>query len=70
MFAAQALLVIANARRYRDEQRARSGLQTLIDTSPVGVAVLGGRTGRPVSFNRESLSTFNPAAPLSSSSML
>ena len=39
MFASQAALVIANARRHRDELRARSDLETLIDTSPVGVAV-------------------------------
>ena len=34
MFASQAALVIANARRHRDELRARSDLETLIDTSP------------------------------------
>ena len=39
MFASQAALVIANARRYRDELRARADLETLVDTSPVGVAV-------------------------------
>ena len=33
MFAAQAALVIANARRYRDEQRIRADLETLIETS-------------------------------------
>ena len=54
MFASQAALVIANARRYRDEQRARADLETLINTSPVGVVVLDARTGVPVSFNRES----------------
>lgn len=53
MFAAQAALVISNARRYREEQRARAGLQTLIETSPVGVAVLDARTGELGSFNRE-----------------
>ena len=53
MFAAQAALVMANARRYRDERRARGDLETLINTSPVGVAVFDGRTGTPVSFNRE-----------------
>ena len=53
MFAAQAALVIANARRYREEQRARADLETLIDTSPVGVAVFDARTGVPTSFNRE-----------------
>ena len=55
MFAAQAALVIANARRYRDEQRARTGLETLINTSPVGVAVFDARTGEPISFNREAV---------------
>ena len=53
LFAAQAALVIANARRYREEQRARADLETLIDTSPVGVAVFDARTGIPTSFNRE-----------------
>ena len=55
MFAAQAAMVVANARRHRDEQRARNDLQTLIDTSPVGVAVFDARTGAPLSFNREAL---------------
>ena len=53
MFASQAAMVIANARRYRDEQRARTDLETLIHTSPVGVVVFDARTGAPVSFNRE-----------------
>ena len=53
LFASQAALVIANARRYRDEQRARTDLETLIDTSPVGVVVFDARTGDPVSVNRE-----------------
>ncbi len=53
MFASQAALVIANARRHRDEQRARSNLEALVDTSPVGVVVLDVETGSPVSFNRE-----------------
>ena len=53
MFASQAALVIANARRHRDEQRARADLETLINTSPVGVVVFDARTGVPVSVNRE-----------------
>ena len=53
MFACQAALVIANARRYREEQRARIDLETLINTSPVGMAVLDATTGALVSFNRE-----------------
>ena len=53
MFASQAALVIANARRYRDEQRAKADLETLINISPVGVVVFDARTGAPVSFNQE-----------------
>ena len=53
MFASQAALVIANARTHREEKRARADLETLIDTSPVGVAVFDMRRGAAVSFNRE-----------------
>ena len=53
MFASQAALVIANSRRYRDEQRARDDLETLINTSPVGVVVFDARTGVLKSSNRE-----------------
>ena len=55
MFASQASMVIANARRYREEQRARNDLETLINISPVGVAVFDAKTGAPVSFNREAV---------------
>ncbi len=55
MFASQAALVIANARRYRDERRARSDLEALIDTCPVGVVVFDAKSGAPVSYNRETL---------------
>ncbi len=55
MFASQAALVIANARRHRDEQRARAELETLVNTSPVDVVVIDAATGAPVSFNREAL---------------
>jgi signal transduction histidine kinase/DNA-binding response OmpR family regulator len=53
MFASQAALVIANAGAQRDERQARADLETMVDTSPVGVVVLDARTGRPASFNRE-----------------
>ena len=53
MFASQVALVIANARRHRDERRARANLETLIDTSPIGVVVFDARTAAPVSINRE-----------------
>ena len=47
------MMVITNARRHRDEQQARANLETLIETSPVGVVVFDARTGAPVSFNHE-----------------
>ena len=55
MFAAQAALVIANARTHREERQARADLETLVNTSPVGVVVLDARTGMPASFNREAM---------------
>ena len=55
MFAAQAARAIANAQQHREEQRARAGLETLIDTSPVGVVVFDAATGAPASFNREAM---------------
>ena len=52
-FASQAPRAIANARTCRDERRARAGLEALVETSPVGVAVFDAQTGRPISFYRE-----------------
>ena len=53
LFASQAATAIANARTYRDEQRARADLEALVETSPVGVVVFDAGTGHAVSFNRE-----------------
>ena len=53
LFASQAGMAIANANRHREERRARADLETLIETSPVGVVVFDAVTGDPVSFNRE-----------------
>jgi signal transduction histidine kinase len=53
LFASQATLAISNARRHREERRTRADLETLIDTSPVGVVVFDAVTGAPKSFNRE-----------------
>ena len=55
MFAAQAALVIANAGAHREERRARADLETLVNTSPVGVVVFDAATGMPVSVNREAV---------------
>ena len=53
MFASQAALVIANARRHQDVQRARADLETLVNTAPVGVVVVDATTGDLVSVNQE-----------------
>ena len=53
MFASQAALAIANAKRFQNEQMARARLETLIDTSPFGVVVLDAQSGGLVSYNRE-----------------
>ena len=55
MFASQAAMAIANARRHREERQAKTDLETLLDTSPVGVAVFDSATGAPRSFNREAM---------------
>ncbi len=55
LFASQAALAIANARRFREEQRARAELETLVNTSPVGVVVFAAATGALLSINREAL---------------
>ena len=53
LFASQAATAIANARRHRDEQRARANLEALVETSPVGVVVFDAAAGAPTTFNRE-----------------
>ena len=53
LFASQAAMAIANARRHREVRRTRTDLETLINTSPVGVVVFDAETGAPMSFNRE-----------------
>ena len=60
LFASQAATAIANARTHRDERRARADLETLVETSPVGVVVFDGATGEPVSFNREARRLVEP----------
>ena len=68
MFASQATMVVVNARRHRDEQRARAGLEALINTSPVGVLVFDAATGALASLNREARRIVNdlhtPGRPL------
>ena len=54
MFASQAALTVSNARRYRDEQQVRAGLEALVNTSPVGILIFDAKTGDLVSLNQES----------------
>ena len=54
MFASQAAVVIANARRYTEEHRAKDDLEALVNTSPVGILVFDAKTGDLVSLNQES----------------
>ena len=54
VFASQAAVVIANARRYTEEHRAKDDLEALVNTSPVGILVFDAKTGDLVSLNQES----------------
>ena len=55
IFASWAAMAIANAHAHRNEQRARAYLETLVDTSPVGVVAFDTRTDTPVLFNQEAM---------------
>ena len=57
VFASVAAAAIANARAYRDEQRARASLEALVETSPVGVVVFDAASGRPAFMNQEAMRT-------------
>ena len=59
LFASQAALAIANARTHQNERQARTDLETLIETAPVGVVVLDARTAIPVSFNQDARRIIN-----------
>ena len=63
LFASQAATAIVNARTHEAERRARADLETLVETSPVGVVVFDGETGEPVSFNREARRIVEPLRP-------
>ena len=65
LFASQAATAVANARTHRSEQRARAELETLVETLPVGVAVLDVRNGRPMSLNQEACRIVDVLSPSS-----
>ena len=53
--ASHAAVSIANAGRHLSVLQAKGHLESLLDTSPVGVAVFDANTGMPVSFNQEAI---------------
>ena len=53
LFASHAATAITNAGKYRAEQHTRADLESLVETSPVGVVVFEAGTGSPVSMNLE-----------------
>ncbi|MYA17777.1 MAG: response regulator, partial [Gammaproteobacteria bacterium] len=53
LIASQAAASIANTRKYRAEQLNRADLESLVETSPVGVVVFEAVTGSTVSVNLE-----------------
>ncbi|WP_419920140.1 winged helix-turn-helix domain-containing protein [Candidatus Poriferisodalis sp.] len=55
MFARHATLALTNARRFSREKRARSRLETLLETSPVGVVFFDAQKGEAVRVNQEAL---------------
>ncbi len=54
MFAAQAASVIANARRFDAEHKAKADMETLMEICPVAVSVFDARLGEVSYMNRES----------------
>ena len=69
LFAWQAAAAIGRARAFRAERRARNSLEALVESSPVAVAMLDGRTGAPVTLNAEARRIMEklraPGCPLS-----
>ena len=53
LFASQAAMAITNARQHLEARQARVDLETMIDTSPVGVVVFDATTRMPKSINQE-----------------
>ena len=53
LFTSQVALVVANARRHREERQASADLEALLNISPVGVLVFDAKTGDLLSVNEE-----------------
>ena len=53
LFASHAAVAIGNAHTRQAEQQVRADLEALVETTPVGVVVFDGPSGRPAIFNRE-----------------
>ena len=55
LLATLAATAIGNARAYREEQRAKSDLETLVRTSPIGVVVFDADNGKVALHNQEAM---------------
>ena len=53
VFASHAATAIANASAFSAEKRALADLSAVMESSPIGIVVLDGRTGGPTLLNRE-----------------
>ena len=53
MFSALSAQAISNARQYREVNKAKADLETLLDISPIGVCVYDAKSGTTVSCNQE-----------------
>ena len=53
MFSSLAAQAISNARQYQEMKQAKADLETLINISPIGVAVFDAKTAKIISTNRE-----------------
>ena len=67
LFAAQAATAIANAHRYREERQVRSQLETVVQASLVGIAVVDADTRNVVMINREMQRIFGVTPQFSNS---
>ena len=63
LFSSLAAIVIDNTRRFKQARQAASNLKTVIETTPVGVAVFNPQSGGPVSLNEAAIRIFKGLDP-------
>ena len=63
LFSSLAAIVIDNTRRFEQARQAASNLKTVIETTPVGVAVFSPVSGDPMSLNEAAMKIFKGLDP-------